>query len=160
MANFVLIENNQITEKHDLLPINWRHVSGLSKLKDDESLLNSLGWYTVIKNNVSYDNTTHYIKSYEYSFENNRVYETPILQISDPVPEEVLFSLQLENIRSKRDKLLIETDWTQLADVQAIHNNDWKTSWANYRQQLRDLPNLCITGQINIYEVIWPIKPE
>lgn len=163
MANFVLVENNEIVERHDLLPESWRHVSGLRTLKDSEELLNSLGWYTVVKVTVNFDNAVQYIDGYEYTFQDNKVYETPILKTIEIQPEvspEELFNNRLEEIRIKRDILLSECDWTQLADVQAIHDNDWKTVWANYRQQLRDLPNLCITGQINIYEVIWPIKPE
>ena len=49
MANFVLIENNIIIEKHDLLPKNWKHISGLHLAENDEEFLNSLGWYTVNK---------------------------------------------------------------------------------------------------------------
>lgn len=160
MANFVLVENNKIIEQHDLLPKDWRHVSGLRMLKDNEEMLNSLGWYTVSKVPVDYDSSLYHVTSYEYKFENNTAYEIPILTPVEPVPEENVFLLELERIRSQRDKLLMETDWTQLADVQSLHDNNWKTAWANYRQQLRDLPNLCSTGQINIYEVIWPIKPE
>jgi len=160
MANFALVENDQIIERHDLLPNNWRHVSGLCTLKDDEVLLNRLGWYTVNKVMIDYDSSLYHVTSYEYRFENNKVYEIPILTSVEPIPEENVFLLELERVRLNRDRLLMETDWTQLADVQSLHDNNWKTAWANYRQQLRDLPNLCITGQINIYEVIWPIKPE
>ena len=31
MAEWVLIENNQIVEYHDLLPVNWKNVSGLQQ---------------------------------------------------------------------------------------------------------------------------------
>lgn len=163
MANFALVENNVITERHDLLPQSWRNVSGLNTLKDNEETLNSLGWYTVTKVFVDYDISEKYVDGYNYTFENDKVYETPILKdITPPIEktQEELFNIALEELRITRDRLLIESDWTQLADVQSIHDNNWKTAWANYRQQLRDLPNLCIMGQINIYEVIWPIKPE
>ena len=162
MANFALVENEIILERHDLLPKSWRHVSGLNLLYNDEPTLNSLGWYTVVKVPVYYDPSLKYVSEYEYSFVDNKVYETPILKDVTSEPEqtsEEVFNILLEELRIKRDQLLTETDWTQLADVQAIHSNDWKTSWANYRQSLRDLPNLCISGEINIYEVNWPIKP-
>lgn len=163
MANFAFVENNEIIERHDLLPQAWRNVSGLNTLKDDESTLNNLGWYTVTKVNVGYDSSLQYIDSYTYTFVDNKVYETPVFKdILVPVEktEEELFNIALTELRIKRDQLLIESDFTQLADVQSIHDNNWKTAWANYRQSLRDLPNLCIMGQINIYEVIWPTKPE
>lgn len=166
MANFVLIENNEIIEYHDLLPRTWKHISGLHLAKDDEEFLNSLGWHTVTKVDVFYDNTKQYISHYEYKFENNLVYETPILKDSDPyipppekTPEE-LFEIALNEVRDKRNQLLIESDWTQLADVQQSSSTEWKTAWTNYRQELRDLPNKCVSGEINIYEIIWPIKPD
>jgi hypothetical protein len=54
------------------------------------------------------------------------------------------------NIRSRRNMLLQETDWMALSD------NVMTPEWASYRQQLRD-----ITSQAGFpYEVIWPIKPE
>lgn len=61
-------------------------------------------------------------------------------------PEEVW-----ENIRIERNKLLLETDWTQLPDVpEAI-----KTKYAIYRQALRD-----ITSQENPYNIKFPICPS
>jgi hypothetical protein len=166
MANFVLIENNEIIEYHDLLPKNWRNVSGLRLLKDNEEMLNELGWYTVNQVPVFYDSGKQYIDHYKYEIIDNVVYETAILKDADPyipppekTPEE-LFELELIEVRIKRDQLLIESDWTQLADIQASKSDLWKTSWATYRQQLRDLPNQCISGEINIYAIEWPNKPD
>jgi len=45
--------------------------------------------------------------------------------------------LTLENVQTtRRNVLLAGSDWTQLPDAPAN-----KTAWAEYRQQLRDLPN-------------------
>ena len=41
-----------------------------------------------------------------------------------------------KELREKRDKLLVESDWSQGADVPS----DLKTSYATYRNDLRDLP--------------------
>lgn len=38
--------------------------------------------------------------------------------------------------RGKRDQLLKDSDWTQLSDLPVT----FRTPWATYRQQLRDLP--------------------
>ena len=55
-----------------------------------------------------------------------------------------------ENIRKKRNELLINTDWTQLADTPVD-----KTAWATYRQALRD-----ITAQTGFpQEIAWPTQP-
>jgi len=54
-------------------------------------------------------------------------------------------------VRSKRDILLTESDWTQGADVpDAI-----KLAWQSYRQGLRDM-----TDQSDPLNVTWPDKPE
>ena len=56
-----------------------------------------------------------------------------------------------KEVRSQRDRLLAETDWTQIGDapVDAI-------VWQTYRQALRD-----ITSQAGFpHNVVWPTKPE
>jgi hypothetical protein len=53
-------------------------------------------------------------------------------------------------IRAERNKLLVESDWTQLPDASAD-----AAVWATYRQALRD-----ITEQANPFNPIWPTKPE
>jgi hypothetical protein len=51
------------------------------------------------------------------------------------------------NIRHERNRLLAESDWTQLADSPAD-----KDKWAVYRQELRD-----ITIQEDPFSIIWPV---
>ena len=53
-------------------------------------------------------------------------------------------------VRAKRNKLLVESDWTQLPDVSAN-----AAAWATYRQALRD-----VTTQANPFAVIWPESPS
>ena len=43
--------------------------------------------------------------------------------------------LLIQRIRMKRDRLLQESDWTQLIDAPVD-----REAWADYRQALRDLP--------------------
>jgi hypothetical protein len=168
MANFATVENNDITGKYDLLPKSWKHVSGFDLLKDDETVLNNFGWYTIQKVEVTYNPETQYISDYSYDFTGNKVYETPVLAdhvipVVDPIipeTEEELFQNALSALRIERDILISKCDWTQLIDVQQLHDDDWKTSWATYRQSLRDLPNRCISGELNIYELIWPTEPN
>lgn len=54
------------------------------------------------------------------------------------------------NVRNRRNELLAETDWTQVADAPVD-----KAVWATYRQALRD-----VTDQAGFpYNVTWPTKP-
>lgn len=55
-----------------------------------------------------------------------------------------------EPIREERNKLLQESDWTQLQDSSAD-----KAAWALYRQKLRDIT----TNNNSPESVVWPEKP-
>ena len=66
-------------------------------------------------------------------------------------------------LRIERNKLIAETDWTQLKDISldSIREKNWK----EYRQALRDLPNgstpkLDSRGQLDMSSVTWPDKPS
>jgi hypothetical protein len=53
-------------------------------------------------------------------------------------------------VRKERDKKLVETDWTQVADAPVD-----ATAWATYRQALRDIPD-----QEQFPTTIdWPVEP-
>ena len=56
-----------------------------------------------------------------------------------------------EQIRQHRNKLLIECDWTQGADVPS----NIKDPWATYRTALRDITTATTTA-----DVVWPTKPS
>lgn len=48
----------------------------------------------------------------------------------------------LERLRIQRDKLLVESDWTQVADAPVD-----QSAWAEYRQQLRDFPSTWVPSE-------------
>jgi len=56
----------------------------------------------------------------------------------------------IENERSKRNQLLINSDWTQVADAPVD-----KAVWATYRQALRDIP----TQSGFPWTITWPETP-
>ena len=58
------------------------------------------------------------------------------------------------DMRTKRDCLLTESDWTQSRDVTLSDDDDWKT----YRQALRDLPS-GKTTKAHVDAATWPTKP-
>jgi len=57
--------------------------------------------------------------------------------------------------RVTRNKLLADTDWTQMNDSPLA--NDVKTQWATYRQELRDMSDL--DAWPNIADDDWPVAP-
>jgi hypothetical protein len=60
-----------------------------------------------------------------------------------------------QKIRSIRNSLLQASDIYILTDRWEKYDQNTKTIWSDYRQQLRDLP----TTFTNPDEVVWPIKP-
>ena len=66
-------------------------------------------------------------------------------------------------LRVERNKLLAETDWTQLKDIDLDIIRE--RNWENYRQALRDLPSkstpkLDSNGFLDMSSVSWPDKPS
>jgi hypothetical protein len=59
---------------------------------------------------------------------------------------------QAEANRNKRNALLAETDWTQVADAPVD-----TTAWTTYRQALRDITTHA--NWPNLEESDWPTKP-
>ena len=77
--------------------------------------------------------------------------------------EELKISEPFRLLREIRNKLIAETDWTQLKDIDLdiIRERNWK----NYRQALRDLPaksnpKLDDYGGLDMKSVVWPDKPS
>lgn len=56
-------------------------------------------------------------------------------------------------VRSERDVLLLQSDWTQLADCPL--STEQKALWVTYRQDLRDVPQT----QTDPLNIIWPSTP-
>ena len=63
---------------------------------------------------------------------------------------------KLASIRLQRNYLLGQTDWTALNDVPL--SPEEKTAYENYRQQLRDFPDI-VDLILPIEQIIWPSKP-
>ena len=66
-------------------------------------------------------------------------------------------------LRRERNRLIAETDWTQLKDVDLDIIRE--RNWNNYRQALRDLPaksnpTLDSYGNLDMSSVTWPTKPS
>ena len=65
-------------------------------------------------------------------------------------------NVRMSSIRLQRNYLLGQTDWTALNDVPL--SPEEKTAYENYRQQLRDFPDV-VDLDLPIEQIIWPTKP-
>jgi len=59
--------------------------------------------------------------------------------------------IELE-VKNQRNKLLSQSDWSQLPDIP----EEIKLKWVEYRQALRDIPE----QEGFPYDIIWPIDPD
>ncbi|WP_338668552.1 tail fiber assembly protein [Pseudodesulfovibrio methanolicus] len=73
--------------------------------------------------------------------------------VNQVVDEAARAAAEADAVRARRDKLLADSDWTQLAD--APLDAEEKTVWATKRQAWRDVPQ---QGGFP-YNVTWPTPP-
>ena len=106
----------------------------------------------------------------EFVLTDGKIVEWHSPEIPQPTEEEINAKLtELEAaqpfrlLREERNKLIAETDWTQLKDISldSIREKNWK----EYRQALRDLPNgstpkLDSYGNLDMSSLTWPDKPS
>lgn len=89
-----------------------------------------------------------------YAFPSDSMFKQDLkdqsVTIQVEIPDFRVRSMTAE-FKAKRNRLLANTDWTQLPDVP----EQIKTRWASYRQALRDLP----LQSNNPLEWKWPDEP-
>ena len=127
---YAKIVDNQITEVSSGIGTigTWVTVEGYQG--EDQTL-----YYDVISNTVKYK---------------DEIDEKPVATIEEL--EAVKLELDKEYVRNSRNRLLIESDWTQNRDVVLSNDAEWKT----YRQALRDLP----ANTTDWTNPPWPTKPS
>ena len=67
------------------------------------------------------------------------------------------FDRAMADLRQRRNKLLQESDWTMLADTTLT--NVQKTSWMNYRTELRNITEGLSTVE-DVNSVVFPNTPN
>jgi len=88
--------------------------------------------------------------------ENNRDYREYLLWVADgniSTAADPEFKDTWAGIRQIRNQLLVNSDWTQMGD--APLNALKKQNWADYRTQLRSIPQTFLT----VSGVVWPTEP-
>jgi len=69
---------------------------------------------------------------------------------TDQVAADIL-AVKWEDIRSRRDNLMAESDWRSMPDSPTM-----SSAWKTYRQALRDLP----ASESDPDDITWPTKPS
>ena len=86
----------------------------------------------------------------EKSLAEAEIYEKEQAIIREQESPAYIAEQKWDEIRSKRNGFLTQSDWTQLED-----SKENKGAWAVYRQELRDIPQTFSNPE----SVIWPSKP-
>ena len=177
MANYAHIETDRVTGVYDLIPENWRNISNFYVLYESEpELVYTMGWRTLIKTDIVYDPEVQRLGDPTYRIVNGEVIEDRAI-IDNIIPveptartysdAELLTILNnrhqtaISKLRSKRDQLLRDTDYTQLADIILLFGTILTTNFVVYRQALRDLPSL-YEGNLDYFDenqFIYPSIP-
>lgn len=153
---FLVKMEEGIPVKVDNKPFNWKTDSG--DRPTDEYLAWS-GYYEYVNEVVEFDSKTH--KLIEYSLKDSIVDHaakrvTAKKEIVPLTAEEVLEKKKeaFEKLRAWRNDKLAATDWTQLPD----HEETFRNTWADFRQQLRDIPNNLAVE--DVYDFVFPEPPS
>ena len=148
---YVFVESGEIVIYPTSLPLNWRNISNLPAVDDER--LRSFGWYPcrLVEYEGSMDGKV--FAPSLFVLEGNEYVEYQ--QVRDKTPEEIEAETEAQwmNVRSRRNILLQESDWTQLPDVDL--SDELKQEWLDYRRDLRN-----ITNHPDPFNLPWPTEPE
>lgn len=170
--NWAYVDTDNNISEHAQLPLNWQNISNFFVLSEDLTRLAELRWYPLENHTLPItNNQLQYYAEATYWFDSSRsvvIKKAEILfypQDQDQTREfDAARRRFFDDLRSRRNQMLIESDWTQAADLQTIRSQEWKDQWALYRQNLRDLPNLYSVApfdrEIHSTNVNWPKRPE
>lgn len=157
MAEWAFVENNEIIEVYDIVPTSWRNISGLIHSVGDLPFMKSLGWYPITKQHQDFDPEKEQFKKFTYKFENEQVIESLVLEPVEVEDPAVVHERNMHALRTKRNKLLSESDHLLLPDFQEVTTDEMKSLIKDYRQALRDITT---TQPYHPSKVNWPPRPD
>ncbi len=147
---YILVKDGKISGNPTDLPKSWENISNFHVF--DNETLKQYGWYPYrfVEANI---NSNQFYDGSDFVIEENEVVEYQKVRNKTQQEIEDETEGRWRAIRYQRNTLLLECDWTQLADSPLT--NQKQTEWQIYRQSLRD-----ITTQSNPFSINWPTPPE
>lgn len=119
-----------------------------------DSLLESFNIYQVEMKNSGYDNDdTKDVTEVTPTLSGSIYMQTYTISAADTETINKRREIKWSEVRSGRDSLLSESDWTQFNDSPI--SGSTLTDWQTYRQSLRDISN-----QSDPYDITWPNIPS
>ena len=121
-----------------------------NQITEVSSGIGTSGTWVTVDNYQGEDQTLWYDAKSNIVKCKDEIDEKPVATIEEL--EAVKLELDKDYVRSNRNRLLAESDWTQNRDVVLSNDEEWKT----YRQALRDLP----ANTTDCTNPHWPTKPS
>jgi hypothetical protein len=119
-----------------------------------DSLLESFNIYKVETKNSGYDSDdSKDVTEVTPTLSGSIYIQTYTISDADTETINKRREIKWSEVRSGRDSLLSESDWTQFNDSPI--SGSTLTDWQTYRQSLRD-----ITNQSDPYDITWPNIPS
>ena len=119
-----------------------------------DSLLETFGMYKVESKDSGYDNDdTKDVLEITPTLSGSIYVQTYQVTDADEDTINKRKEIKWSEVRTTRNTLLSESDWTQFQDSPITGSS--LTDWQTYRQSLRD-----ITNQSDPYNITWPTKPS
>ena len=119
-----------------------------------DSLLETFGMYKVELKDSGYDNDdTKDVVEITPTLSGSIYVQTYQVTDADEDTINKRKEIKWSEVRTTRNTLLGESDWTQFQDSPITGSS--LTDWQTYRQSLRD-----ITNQSDPYNITWPTKPS
>lgn len=147
---YIHVQDNQIKGTATQLPKNWKNISNFYLLDSEE--LKQNGWYPYRFVEIEL-NENEILNGSNIVIEETEVveYQTKRAKTQQEIENEI--ENAWNNVRRKRNRQLLDSDWTQVSDSPITETQ--QGLWRLYRQSLRD-----ITLQPDPFNIIWPTPPE
>ena len=152
---YAKIINNEVVKYpyaiHELKSDN-PHTSFSSTIEVDFKTLNYFDTYRVFETTKpEFNHLTEKVIKVSPIYQNDRWEESWVVVLLSEDEINELTNSKADEVRAERNRLLIESDWTQYRDI----SDEVSVLWAPYRQQLRD-----ITLQEGFpFNVVFPVSP-
>ena len=151
---YLKVSGSTITYPYSVQNLKYENLNTSFPTIITDSLLESFNIYKVEPRNSGYDSdATKDVTEVTPTLSGSVYVQTYNITDADEETINKRREIKWSEVRSNRDSLLSECDWTQFNDSPISGSTliDWQT----YRQSLRD-----ITNQSTPYDITWPNKPS
>ena len=151
---YLKVSGSTITYPYSVQNLKYENLNTSFPTIIADSLLESFNIYKVEAKNSGYDSDdTKDVTEVTPTLSGSVYVQTYNITDADEETINKRREIKWSEVRSNRDSLLSECDWTQFNDSPISGSTliDWQT----YRQSLRD-----ITNQSTPYDITWPNKPS